>query len=99
MNRKDPKDPAWAVLGGDFNDTLFDMAREDDYVGIYREVSRLLGYGWQPIHTAPKDGSLVLLGSTDPDFPMRCRRWVDNHWRGWDGDEATTWHKLPEDPA
>ena len=56
--------------------------------------------GWQPIETAPKDGTLVLLVKAgDSDWPMRCRRWVDGHWRGQDADNATHWRPLPLAPG
>lgn len=53
---------------------------------------------WQPIETAPRDGTLVLLGNeNDPDWPLRCRRWCTewNRWRGYDGEDATHWMPLP----
>lgn len=54
---------------------------------------------WQPIETAPRDGTLVLLANADePDWPLRCRRWQDNHWRGWDSEDATHWMSLPAPP-
>ena len=54
---------------------------------------------WQPIETAPKDGTLVLLcKANDPGWPMRCRRWQEDHWRGQDADEATHWMPLPDPP-
>ena len=55
--------------------------------------------GWQPISTAPKDGTLVLLGRADDrDWPLRCRRWENGHWRGHDADDATHWMPLPAAP-
>lgn len=57
---------------------------------------------WQPIETAPKDGTLVLLAKADdPEWPMRCRRFVQEpypHWRGQDADDATHWCELPKGP-
>lgn len=51
------------------------------------------------IETAPRDGTLVLLANADePDWPLRCRRWQDNHWRGWDSEDATHWMSLPAPP-
>ncbi len=60
--------------------------------------------GWQPIETAPKDGTLVLLSNAnDSDWALRCRRWqgsADNgNWRGFDGHEATHWMPLPAPPV
>lgn len=57
---------------------------------------------WRAMRTAPKDGTLILLAKVnDPDWGMRCRRWVMEpypHWRGQDADEATHWMLLPEPP-
>lgn len=55
--------------------------------------------GWWEIASAPKDGTLVLLGNAnEPGWPLRCRRWQDDHWRGRDSDDATHWQPLPSAP-
>lgn len=55
---------------------------------------------WRDIETAPKDGTLVLLGcAKDADWPLRCRRWQESHWRGWDSEGATHWMPLPDPPS
>jgi len=59
-----------------------------------------MGPQWQTIDSAPKDGTLVLLGrEDDPDWPLRCRRWSNGHWRGHDADDATHWQPLPAQPT
>jgi hypothetical protein len=56
--------------------------------------------GWEPIETAPRDGTLILVcRAGDKDWPLRCRRWQDSHWRGWDAEDATHWMPLPAPPA
>jgi hypothetical protein len=52
--------------------------------------------GWQDIASAPRDGTLILL--YQPDGLMACRRWQENHWRGWDFEDATHWMPLPAAP-
>ena len=63
--------------------------------------------GWQPIETAPKDGTQVLLacGSDYVDAGHYWRnankrnpreRWM---WNGWPIFEPTHWQPLPEPPA
>jgi hypothetical protein len=58
---------------------------------------------WQPIESAPKDGTPVLLGSKRGDlWPMRVRAWskLYDGWRGGGTScEATHWRPLPAPPA
>ena len=57
---------------------------------------------WQPIETAPKDGTVVLLGRAD--YYPKSGYWVEHEfqdWWGWDRDRAcppTHWMPLPEPP-
>ena len=54
---------------------------------------------WRPIESAPRDGTLVLLSKADDaDWPLRCRRWENGHWRGHDAADATHWMPLPAPP-
>lgn len=63
---------------------------------------------WQPIETAPKDGSIVDLWVTEPSLPGGYRAtdaWWDGRfdiWRTMHGepvDRATHWRELPEPPT
>ena len=54
---------------------------------------------WQPIDTAPKDGSIIDLWHRDYGrIPENW--WVveDACWCGWDADDITHWMPLPEPP-
>ena len=61
--------------------------------------------GWQPIETAPRDGSSIIACTNEYDEPL-ILRWfmVNGHetWRDWDADgyiNVTHWMPLPEPPA
>lgn len=62
---------------------------------------------WQPISTAPKDGSDVLLFWGDSDLDISVGRWIApkgfiEHWckgGNWTpGDDPTHWMPLPAAP-
>lgn len=76
------------------------------FAPLAQEVERLRGEGWQPIETAPKDGTTILIAHERAVF--------DGYWsepgNGWvDGDEAlsgdlitylvTHWRPLPAPPT
>lgn len=65
---------------------------------------------WQPIETAPKDGTPILIYAPRDELrPVREARWFTaSAWRGWwayDGDRivrevsVTHWMPMPEPPA
>lgn len=68
--------------------------------------------GWQPIETAPKDGSSVMLAREDDDFSWVCEgHWdraglhsgwyaANTHWTDATGDalDPTHWQPLPAPP-
>lgn len=69
--------------------------------------------GWQPIETAPKDGSSVLgfwsytyLGDKEPTTGIEIIEWHDGKFHGWKDRDGVTqdgvythWMLLPEAPA
>ena len=103
-----PQD-VWDAAEGHFDQFL--LYPQDTYRPAVQIIARAMiaasqaralssGEGWQDIATAPRDGTLILLGrKDDPDWPLRCRRWQDTHWRGWDAEDATHWQPLPQPPS
>ncbi|MGI9292383.1 MAG: DUF551 domain-containing protein [Pseudomonadales bacterium] len=60
---------------------------------------------WQPIETAPKDGTWVLLGGCEFGYIIQTARWYDWGVQGWEwgdysnrGFKPTHWMPLPEPP-
>ena len=61
--------------------------------------------GWQPIETAPKDGTRVLLYGNGAGVQWQVSEWViEDKFAGWypwdwpDYEEPTHWMQLPEPP-
>ena len=58
---------------------------------------------WQPIDTAPKDGTLVVVYDGDPGCPIEMARYFEDN-SGWFDDahgfrlKPTYWQPLPEPP-
>jgi hypothetical protein len=60
--------------------------------------------GWQPLETAPRDGSTFLVwdGWQQCIASYEKGRWLATRGRGEDSrraSEPSLWHPLPEDPA
>jgi hypothetical protein len=86
-----------------FDPVLFDMARNDDYAGIYREIARRMAAGgWRPIETAPRDGTEIFAaeswvhphdGLTWNHYPAA---WKDGGWAtGDDPVDPSHWMPIP----
>lgn len=87
-----------------------DTAR-DALIALYAQVQDVAG--WQPIETAPKDGSSVLgfwsyayLGDKEPTTGIEIIEWHDGKFHGWKDRDGVTqdgvythWMLLPEAPA
>ena len=95
--------------------------REDDIINGYQNIDFVLGEVWdeaqrqaasiwQPIETAPKDGTWILLASKDDDEGLAIQSgfWGDGFYYGWrdfkndscgiGGFEPTHWMPLPPEP-
>lgn len=60
--------------------------------------------GWQPISTAPKDYTPVLIWipDTEPKYHIHVGLWSIDRWENCHGDELnppTHWQPLPTPPA
>jgi hypothetical protein len=73
------------------------------------QASRTAALEWQPIETAPKGGTLILVGSardgytTEAQFDTEREEWweVNTHWTDATGDPLypTHWMPLPAPPV
>lgn len=61
---------------------------------------------WQPIETAPKDGTVLLGYENKAGVEMFTFRWCEHRgwiseipWGDWDRVDPTHWMPLPEPPA
>ena len=69
----------------------------------WRQVEKKANeFKWQPIATAPKDGSYVLVYDPDVGFPYTCT-WEYGEWTEASGEQYMTfkpthWMPLPEPP-
>lgn len=53
---------------------------------------------WQPIETAPRDGTIILSFDTSAGIPIDLAHWLNGTWRD-DGGEPTHWMPLPSPPV
>lgn len=73
-------------------------------VAMLREARSLPRAGWQPIETAPKDGTWVLLyEQPQPGWsaPAHVAQWSRGEWQEageYGVNDATHWQPLPEAP-
>ena len=78
----------------------------EDYCKLETELAALKAENeWQPIETAPKDGTVVFVSLHDSNIPQPARfaegswehAWDGYEFSGWDG--PTHWMPLPKQPA
>lgn len=81
---------------------------EDEYEEIADEVIAALASQWQPIESAPKDGTFYLATNGQDHRVENCPDgyvagiWhrIDGDWRGCAlGDDSTHWQPLPPPPG
>jgi hypothetical protein len=60
---------------------------------------------WQPIETAPKDGTRILLSGLSPDGlggrleAIGISYFINGEWEDWQDDMPTHWMPLPKQPS
>jgi len=60
-------------------------------------IAELEGQGWQPIDTAPRDGTVVMFYAPVDDYQISR---ADDYWgKAWWLENATHWMPLPAPPA
>jgi hypothetical protein len=86
---------------------------EEHFVEMLREVASRLGNGvlldarsgWQPIETAPRDGTRVLIvraqemGGGSLGMRVGIGKWKSGKWQGDCTQAPTHWMPLPEPPG
>jgi hypothetical protein len=57
--------------------------------------------GWQPIETAPKNGTFIWV--YDPNSEWQCEAWWDDRFNGWqcphEGVAPSHWRPIPAAPT
>lgn len=94
----------WAVS---FAGCITPTCQAREYRAIAEGLRLLAGMQWQPIETAPKDGSLIMIGGTSyAGWFWSDAKWLDGWmmWSSTDDDwnvecfEASHWMPLPAPP-
>lgn len=98
----------------DRDDPVFFVGTPEDIDWLITEASSESGSGWQPIETAPKDGTPVLLwafvetelGGRGEKRERVLAQWEYEKWRAVhqcyysiDAEEPTHWMPIPEHPT
>lgn len=91
--------------------TNLKLAKDDSHVmhhpAIEEVIAKLVEMEWQPIESAPKDGTRVMLGVvlTHPqqigqeiDF-YHMAKWCGEYWQPFVPTGWTHWQPLPKPPA
>lgn len=96
-----PRNRIWDALPNEFKNQYRKQARA--------AITAFQAEAWQPIETAPKDGTLILIGGWEIYHPEESPEWVESlvHWNGvcWDAEGApvplpncSKWSPLPPNP-
>lgn len=77
-----------------------------EFANALRELQRLRSNAWQPIETAPRDGTEILIFIPDCDQAVASYQYGDDEdMAGWWGDggfhyaDPTHWQPLPAPPS